>query len=119
MKRIMVMLILIFLVSSAWAEVFRDDFNDGGLEGWVVRGEASIENGELIIGFPPLNAADILVGFLGVISTDYEVSVSVKIDRLMFQPVIANGANIGLRAHPRNENSKHPLLQSSLSYSFC
>ena len=68
MKRITVMLMLTLLVASTWAGMFRDDFNDGDLEGWVVKGEASIENGELIIGFPPPNPADILVGLLGVIS---------------------------------------------------
>ena len=119
MKRIMVMLILTLLVSSTWAGIFRDDFNDGDLEGWWVQAEAaSIENGELIIGFPPPNPANILVGLLGVISTDYEVSVSVKIAKLMFQPIIANGANIGLRAHPQDENSKQPRLQYRLSYNF-
>ena len=118
MKRIMVMLILMFLVSLAWAEVFRDDFNDGDLEGWVVKGEASIENGELIIGFPPPDAGDIVVGLLGVVSKDYEVSVSVKIAELLFQPVIANGANIGLRAHSQDENEKRPPLQYTLSYNF-
>ena len=118
MKRIMVMLMLTLFVSSTWAEVFRDDFNDGDLEGWVVKGEASVENGELIIGFPPPDAADIVVGLLGVVSKDYEVSVSVKINQLMFQPVIANGANIGLRAHPQNESEKRPPLQYDLSYNF-
>ena len=91
------MLMLTLLVSSIWAEVFRDDFNDEDLEGWVVQGEASIENGELVIGFPPPDPAEIRVGLLGVVAKDYEVSVSVKIDQFMFQPVIANGAKIGLR----------------------
>ena len=118
MKHIMVMLMLTLLVSSTWAEVFRDDFNNGDLKGWIVKGEASIENGELVIGFPPPDPAEIRVGLLGVIAKGYEVSVSVKIDRLMFQPVIANGAKIGLRAHPRSENEKRPLLQYKLSYNF-
>ena len=39
MKRMMVMLMLMSFVSSTWAEIFRDDFNDGDLEGWVVRGK--------------------------------------------------------------------------------
>ena len=67
MKRIMVMLILTLLVSSTWAEVFRDNFNDGDLEGWVVlmAREASIENGELVLGFPPPDPARIGVGFFG------------------------------------------------------
>ena len=118
MKRMMVTLILTLLVSSTWAEVFRDDFNDGDLEGWVVKGEASIENGELVIGFPPPDAGDILVGLLGVVSKDYEVTVSVKIAKLMFQPIIANGANIGLRAHAIDENENRPPLQYGLSYNF-
>lgn len=118
MKRIIVLLIITLFVSSTWAEVFRDDFNDGDLEAWVVKGEASTENGELIIGFPPPDAGDIVVGLLDVVSKDYEVTVSVKINQLMFQPVIANGANIGLRAHPQSEREKRPALQYDLSYNF-
>ncbi len=118
MKWIMAMLMLMLLASSTWAGIFRDDFNDGDLEGWVVKGEASTENGELIIGFPPPDAGDIVVGFLEVVSKDYEVTVSVKINQLMFQPVIANGANIGLRAHPQSEREKRPALQYDLSYNF-
>ena len=56
------MLMLTLLVSSTWAEVFRDDFNDEDLEGWVVQGEASIENGKLVIGFLPPDPAEIRVG---------------------------------------------------------
>ena len=66
MKCMMAMLMLMSFVPSTWAEVFRDDFNDGDLEGWVVlRREASIENGELVLGFPPPDPARIGVGFLG------------------------------------------------------
>ena len=56
MKCLMVMLMLTSFVLSTWAEVFRDDFNDENLEGWVVlrAREASIENGELVLGFPHL-----------------------------------------------------------------
>ena len=118
MKCMMVMLILMSFVLSTWAEVFRDDFNDGDLEGWVVWWEASIENGELVLNFPPPDPARIRVGFLGVVSKDYEVTVSVKIVELMFPPIIANGVKIGLRAHAIDENWKIPLLQYSLSYNF-
>ena len=122
MKRIMVMLILTLLVSSTWAEVFRDDFNDGDLEEWVdlglPRGEASIENGELVLGFPPPDPAKIRVGFLGAVSKDYEVTVSVKIVDLMFPPTITNGVKIGLRAHAIDEKWEIPLLQYNLSYTF-
>lgn len=145
MKYMMAMLMLMSFVPSTWAEVFRDNFNDGDLEEWVdlglPRGEASIENGELVLGFPPPNPAKIRVGFLGAVSKDYEVTVSVKIVELMFPPIIANGVKIGLRAHaiddklmfPPNiangvkidlrahaidEILKIPLLQYTLSYNF-
>jgi len=143
MKRMMAMLMLTSFVLSTWAEVFRDDFNDENLEGWVVlrAREASIENGELVLDFPPPDPANIRVGFLGAVSKDYEVTVSVKIIELMFPPIIANGVKIGLRAHaiddelmfPPNiangvkidlrahaidEILKIPLLQYHLSYNF-
>lgn len=141
MKCMMAMLMLMSFVPSTWAEVFRDDFNDGDLEQWVVWREASIENGELVLDFPPPDPARIRVGLLGVISKDYEVTVSVKIVELMFPPIIANGVKIGLRAHaiddelmfPPNiangvkidlrayaidEILKIPLLQYHLSYNF-
>ena len=63
MKCMMVMLMLMSFVPSIWAEVFRDDFNDGDLEGWVVWREASIENGELVLDFPPPDPARVRVGF--------------------------------------------------------
>lgn len=121
MKYIMVTLILTLFVSSTWAEVFRDDFNDGDLQGWVVWREASIENGELVLDFPPPDPAKIRVGFLGAVSKDYEVTVSVKIVELMFPPIIANGVKIGLRAHAIDaidENWQIPQLQYDLSYTF-
>ena len=119
MKCMTVMLMLMSFVPSTWAEVFRDDFNDGDLEGWVVWREASIENGELVLDFPPPDPARIRVGFLGAVSKDYEVTVSVKIIELMFPPIIANGVKIGLRAHAAiDENWKIPLLQYNLSYNF-
>ena len=141
MKCMMAMLMFMLFVPSTWAEVFRDDFNDGDLEGWVVWREASIENGELVLDFPPPDPANIRVGLLGVVSKDYEVTVSVKIVDLMFPPIIANGVKIGLRAHaiddelifPPNiangvkidlrahaidEILKIPLLQYHLSYNF-
>lgn len=81
--------------------------------------EASIENGELVLGFPPPDPAKIRVGFLGAVSKDYEVTVSVKIVELMFPPIIANGVKIGLRAHAAiDENWKIPQLQYDLSYNF-
>lgn len=121
MKCMMAMLMLMSFVPSTWAEVFRDDFNDGDLEEWVVlmAREASIENGELVLGFPPPDPARIRVGLLGVISKDYEVTVSVKIVELMFPPIIANGVKIGLRAHAAiDKNWKIPQLQYDLSYNF-
>lgn len=83
--------------------------------------EASIENGELVLDFPPPDPAKIRVGFLGAVSKDYEVTVSVKIVELMFPPIIANGVKIGLRAHAIDaidENWQIPQLQYDLSYNF-
>ena len=106
---------------SAPAEVLRYDFNNLNLDGWVISEDhqtVAIENGELIIGLPLPDPGDILVGLSGVVSKDYDVTVSVKIAELLFQPVIANGAHIGLRAHPMDQNEKRPLLQYDLSYNF-
>ena len=55
MKYMMVMLILTLLVSSVRAEIFRDDFNDGDLEGWTFVQSAEdggIQNGELVLSSP-------------------------------------------------------------------
>ena len=55
MKQMMVILIFTLLVSSARAEIFRDNFNDGDLQGWTfLQGgeDGGIENGELVLGSP-------------------------------------------------------------------
>ena len=55
MKQMMAMLILMLLVSSVGAEIFRDNFNDGDLKGWTfVQGaeDSSIQNGELVLSSP-------------------------------------------------------------------
>ena len=52
MKQIMLILIFTLLVSSGEAEIFRDNFNDGDLQGWtLVQGaeDGGIENGELVL----------------------------------------------------------------------
>ena len=105
MKQMMVILILTLLVSSARAEIFRDNFNDGDLQGWTfLRGaeDGGIENGELVLGSPKVvdeakleEEAEVVIAVDGIISSDYEVSVSVKISRL----AISGGPTIGLRAH--------------------
>ena len=99
MKQMMVMLILTLLVSSVWAEIFRDNFNDGDLKGWTfVEGaeDGGIENGELVLGSPKAESeAEVTIVVDGIIARDYEVSVSLKISKLG----ISGGASIGLRAH--------------------
>ena len=108
MKQMMVMLILTLLVSSVRAEIFRDDFNDGDLQGWTfVEGDedGGIENGELTLGSPKANSeAEVTVVVDGIIASDYEVSVFLKISKLG----IGGGATIGLRAHT------DPLLEPFL-----
>ena len=113
MKRVMVMLMLTLLVSSTWAGMFRDDFNDGDLKGWVFVQDAEdggIQNGELVLGS---RKSTVIIAVDGVVARDYEVAVSVKIRKLVSGPV-ANGPLIGLRAHALSENEKHP----SLAYNF-
>ena len=99
MKQMMVMLILTLLVSSVRAEIFRDNFNDGDLKGWtLVQGaeDGGIENRELVLGSPKAGSeAEVTAMVDGIIASDYEVSVSLKISKL----AIGGGATIGLRAH--------------------
>ena len=99
MKHMMVMLMLTLLVSSVRAEIFRDNFNDGDLQGWTfVQGaeDGGIENGELVLDSPKVvDEAEVIIAVDGIIASDYEVSVSVKISRL----AINGGPAIGLRAH--------------------
>ena len=101
MKHTMVMLILTLLVSSVEAEIFRDNFNDGDLQGWTfVEGaeDGGIENGELVLGSPKTEGeTEVTVVVDGIIASDYEVSVSLKISKLARD--IRGGAAIGLRAH--------------------
>ena len=136
MKHMMVILILTLLVSSVRAEIFRDNFNDGDLQGWTfIKGaeDGGIENGELVLGSPKVEdlkveeEAEVMIAVDGIISSDYEVSVSLKISRL----AIIGGAAIGLRAHTdpllepftehleRDErNKKSRILLYKRSYTF-
>ena len=101
MKHTMVMLILTLLVSSVEAEIFRDNFNDGDLQGWtLVQGaeDGGIENGELVLGSPKAESeTEVIIVADGIIASDYEVSVSLKISKLA--RVLSGSAAIGLRAH--------------------
>ena len=105
MKHTMVMLILTLLVSSVEAEIFRDNFNDGDLQGWtLVQGaeDGGIENGELVLGSPKVVdevklESEVIIVADGIIASDYEVSVSLKISKLARN--ISDGAAIGIRAH--------------------
>ena len=105
MKHTMVMLILTLFVSSVWAEIFRDNFNDGDLQGWtLVQGaeDGGIENGELVLGSPKVVEevrleSEVIIVPDGIIASDYEVSVSLKISKLARNS--SDGAAIGLRAH--------------------
>ena len=117
MKCIMVMLMLTLLVSSTWAGMFRDDFNDGDLKGWTFVRDAEdggIQNGELVLGS---RKSTVIIAVDGIIARDYEIAMSVKIRKLVAGP-IANGPLIGLRAHAQHENDKHPLSQYTLAYNF-
>ena len=117
MKCIVVMLTLPLLVSSTWAGIFRDDFNDRDLKGWTFVQDAQdggIQNGELVLGS---RKSTVIIAVDGVVARDYEVAVSMKIRKLVSGPV-ANGPLIGLRAHAEDENDKHPLLQYTLAYNF-
>ena len=105
MKHTMVMLMLTFFVSSVEAKIFRDNFNDGDLQGWtLVQGaeDGGIENGELVLGSPKVVdevklESEVIIVPDGIIASDYEVSVSVKISKLARNS--SDGAAIGLRAH--------------------
>ncbi len=101
MKHTMVMLILTLLVSSVEAEIFRDNFNDGDLQGWtLVQGaeDGGIENGELVLGSPKAESeTEVIIVADGIIASDYEVSVSLKISKLA--RVLSGSAAIGIRAH--------------------
>ena len=103
----MAMLIFTLLVSSVRGEIFRDNFNDGDLQSWTfIKGDedGGIENGELVLGSPKVvdeakveEEAEVIIAVNGIISSNYEVSVSAKISRLTRN--ISGGASIGLRAH--------------------
>ena len=105
MKHTMVMLILTLLVSSVEAEIFRDNFNDGDLQGWtLVQGaeDGGIENGELVLGSPKVVdevklESEVIIVADGITASDYEVSVSLKISKLA--RVLSGSAAIGIRAH--------------------
>ena len=94
---------LTLLVSSVWAEIFRDDFNDGDLTGWTFAQGAEhgkIQNGELVLSSPKAeDEAEVIIAVNGIISRDYEVAVSLKIGKLVRDIDINGGPSIGLRAH--------------------
>ena len=103
MKHMMVMLILTLLVPSVGTEIFRDDFNDGDLKGWTfVQGakDSGIQKSELVLSSPKAEReAEVVIAVDGIIASDYEVAVSVKISRLVRDINIIGGPLIGLRAH--------------------
>ena len=109
MKHTMTMLILTLLASSVWAEIFRDDFNDGDLKGWTfVQGaeHGGIQDSALVLSSPKPKAgfgAEAMIAVDGIVASDYAVVVSVKISKLVKD--IVHGPHIGLRAHipPRLE----------------
>ena len=117
MRHTMVTLILTLLVSSTWAGIFRDDFNDDDLKGWTFIQDAEdggIQNGELVLGS---RKSTVIIAVDGVVARDYEITVSVEIRKLV-AGAVANGPLIGLRAHALFENDKHPLGQYDLAYNF-
>ena len=105
MKYMMVIFILTLLVSvsSIRAEMFRDDFNDGDLKGWTFIQSAEdggIQNSELVLSSPKAEfGGEVIIAVDGIIASDYEVAVSIKISRLARDIDINGGASIGLRAH--------------------
>ena len=107
MKQMMIMLIFALLVSPVRSEIFRDDFNDGVLKGWTFVQDAEhggIQNGALVLSSPKVGfGAEAIIAVDGVITSNYEVAVSVKVSRLVKD--IVHGPHIGLRAHipPRLE----------------
>ena len=113
MKPMTAMLLFTLFASSVWAEIFRDNFNDGDLQGWTfIKGaeDGGIENGELVLGSPKVvdeakveEEAEVMITVDGIISSDYEVSVSLKISKRVKR--VGGGPAIGLRAHI------HPLLE--------
>ena len=111
MKHMMVMLILTLLVPSVGTEIFRDDFNDGDLKGWTfVQGakDSGIQKSELVLSSPKAEQeAEVIIAVDGIIASDYEAAVSIKISRLVFGD-INGGPLIGLRAHT------DPLLEPSI-----
>ena len=124
MKYMMVMFILTLLVSvsSVRAEIFRDDFNDGDLKGWTfIQGaeHGRIQNSALVLSSPNPKAgfwAEAIIVVDGIIASDYEVAVSVKISRLV--KGILRGPHIGLRAHapPFIENFQGNKVLRTLLY---
>ena len=102
-------MILTLLASSVRAEIFRDDFDDGDLKGWTfVQGaeHGRIQNSALVLSSPNPKAGfgtEAIIAVDGIIASDYEVSVSAKISRLV--EGILHGPHVGLRAHipPRLE----------------
>ena len=55
MKTMTAMLLFTLFASSVWAEIFRDDFNDGDLRGWTfVQGaeHGRIQNSALVLSSP-------------------------------------------------------------------
>ena len=103
MKTMTAMLLFTLFASSVWAEIFRDDFNDGDLRGWTfVQGaeHGRIQNSALVLSSPNPKGevwAEAVIAVDGIIASDYEVAVSVKISRLVKD--IVHGPHIGLRAH--------------------
>ena len=103
MKTMTAMLLFTLFASSVWAEIFRDDFNDGDLRGWTfVQGaeHGRIQNSALVLSSPNPKGelgAEAVIAVDGIIASDYEVAVSVKISRLVKD--ILHGPHIGLRAH--------------------
>ena len=79
-----VAMLIFLLATSARAEIFRDDFNDGDLEGWrfsnigndKVCDEGSIKDGELVLTSRCWAEID------GVSLSDFFLGVSVKIVEL-------------------------------------
>jgi len=131
-KRGTILLLLTLLVSSASAEVLRHDFNNLDLEDWAISEDhqtVAIENGELIAGVPPPEPDSttlILLPFEGMPASDYDVTVSVRLDVFLFHPTLANGAGIGLRGHSaekffglvNNDKLQDPRSLSDLGYYF-
>jgi len=97
MKHIMVGLTLFLLVTSAWAGTFKDNFDDGNMNGWTEVGTGGtwkIENGELVIR---IFGGTFGFGIGESTWRDYTVGVRLKLVKHLADPLWIEVASLALR----------------------